>query len=394
MLRGVDRAAFAVSFANRLRGAGVPAGLTEIDDLIRALAAVPLDSAAALYWSARVALVRRESDLAAFDRIFEAVFADAPPLPLPLTRAAAGPAARRDDVHVPVPAAADQAVPGGGLPWATLPPAVAGADDGDESGLRLPQLRPSDVAALAARPFEELDPRETALLGAALAGELARWPTRRTRRHVPHSGGRRIALRPTIARARRTAWEPVVVVRERPLRRPRRVVLLADVSESMRAQATAYLHLMRAFATVTEAEVFAFSTGLTRLTRVLAHRSAGEAIAQASAAVTDRFGGTRIATTIAALLRSHHGNAVRGALVVIASDGWDSDPPEALAAAMARLARRAHAVLWLNPRAGAPGFTPTVAAMAAALPYCTALLPAATFADLSVAARSLTDALR
>ncbi|GIM90610.1 vWA domain-containing protein [Paractinoplanes toevensis] len=386
LLRGIDRAAFAVSFANRLRGAGVLAGLTEIDDLVRALGVHPPDSRRALYWTARIALVRRESDLVAFDRVFEDVFTDA--APLPLNRSAAGPAGHRDDVHVPVPAGGD-GVAGGGLPWATRPPVVAEAETGDESGLFLPQLRPSAIEALADRPFEELDPAETAALGEVLRRELTRWPTRRTRRHAPDSTGRRIALRATISRARRTAWEPVTIVRERPRRRPRRVVMLCDVSESMRAQATAYLHLMRAFATVTPAEVFAFATGLTRLTPALSRRSAEDAIAQATAAVTDRFGGTRIATNVTALLRSHHGNAVRGALVVIASDGWDSDPAAELAAAMARLSRRAHAVLWLNPRAGTPGFTPAVAAMAAALPYCTGLLPAATFHDLFAAARAM-----
>ena len=69
-------------------------------------------------------------------------------------------------------------------------------------------------------------------------------------------------------------------------------------------------------------------------------------------------------------------------IVIIASDGWDSDPAERLAAEMARLRRRAHRLLWLNPRASAPGFQPTVSAMAAALPYCDRLLPADTFRSL------------
>ena len=387
LLRGADRAAFAVAFAVRLRGAGVPAGLTEVGDLVRALDAGPLLTRTSLYWTTRIAVLRRQADLAAFDRVFAAVFDDAPPLPL--TRAAVPGARREDDVHVPVPAPAAEAAAGGGLPWATLPPAVAADETDDASGLHLPELRPSALAALAERPFDELDAAQTAALGEALRSALADWPTRRSRRHAAARTGRRIALRPTIARARHTAWEPVTVVRERPVRRPRRVVLLCDVSESMRAQATAYLHLMRAFALVTEAEVFAFATTLSRLTPALRHTSARAAIAQATAAVTDRFGGTRIATNLTALLDSHHGNALRGALVIVASDGWDSDPPERLAAAMIRLRRRAHTILWLNPRAGSPGYAPTVAAMAAALPHCDELLPAATFADLLAATRHL-----
>ena len=88
------------------------------------------------------------------------------------------------------------------------------------------------------------------------------------------AAGHRIALRPTIARARRTGWEAVELVGAEPVDRPRRVVMLCDVSQSMQAQATAYLHLMRALAVTADAEVFAFATSLTRLTTVLAHRSA------------------------------------------------------------------------------------------------------------------------
>jgi len=388
LLRGADRAAFAAAFTARLRRAGVSAGLTETGDLVRALDASPPTSWSTLYWTARIAVVRRLADLAAFDRVFAAVFGGAPPLPP--TRSAASAAGRDDDVHVPVPGGAHEPAGVGGLPWATLPPAVA-ADEAGESGPRLPDLRPSALAELAARPFEELDAAQTRQLGEALRAAFTRWPVRRTRRHAVHPAGRRVALRPTIARARRTAWEPVAIVRERPVRRPRRVVLLCDVSESMRAQAAAYLHLMRAFAMVADAEVFAFATTLTRLTPALRHASAQEAIARATATVTDRFGGTRIAANIGALLDSHHGNALRGAIVIVASDGWDSDPPERLAAAMIRLRRRAYRIVWLNPRAGAPGFAPRVAAMAAALPFCDRLLPAATFQDLAAAARELPD---
>jgi uncharacterized protein len=388
LLRGIDRAAFAVSFATRLRGAGVPAGLTEIGDLIKALEACQLESPEAVYWALRVTAVRRQADLAAFDRVFAAIFTDAPQLPL--NRGTEPPGNRRDDVHVPVRADTPREADGGGLPWATRPtPVAAEATPAERDGPKVPLLRPSARAALAERPFEELDAAQTEQLGAALRDEFRRWPTRRTRRHEVDSAGRQVALRATVALARRTAWEPVEIARQRPIRRPRRVVLLCDVSASMRPQAAAYLHLMRAFTRVADAEAFAFATTLTRLTPALRQTSARAAIAQATDAVTDRFGGTRIAANLTALLDSHHGNTLRGAIVIVASDGWDSDPPERLAAAMARLSRRAYRILWLNPRAGAPGFAPRVAAMAAALPFCDEMLPAATFADLVAVARKI-----
>ncbi|BBH71547.1 hypothetical protein ACTI_82320 [Actinoplanes sp. OR16] len=389
LLRGIDRAAFAVALVARLRRAGLRCGITETDDLVRALRVSPPVGRHALYWTARITLVRSQADLAVFDEVFAAVFDDT--APLPLSRSALPPGRRDDGVHVKVPAGGDGTTAGGGLPWATLPPAVAAAEDDEDSGLRVPELRPSALAALAGRPFEELDETEIRALGAGLQAALLRWPQRRTRRHATDPAGRRVALRPTIARARRTGWEAITVVRQKPIREPRRVVLLCDVSESMRAQTTAYLTMMRAFALVTDAEVFAFATTLTRLTPVLRHASPEEAVDQASAAVTDRFGGTRIASNLKAVLDSHHGNALRGGVVIIASDGWDGDPPERMAAVMARLRRRAYRIIWLNPRAGTPGWTPGVAAMAAALPYCDRLMPAATFADISACVEAISS---
>jgi uncharacterized protein len=388
LLPGIDRAAFATALATRLRDRGVQVGFPE--DFARALGVAPPENRSGLYWTARTTLVRRQADLAAFDAVFAAVFEDGTLRLDPHSRRDPRDAPSTGDTHVPVPDQAGAEESGGGLPWATLPPAVEAAEDG-ESPIGFPQRLPSDLAALADVPFERLTPAQLAELGRWLEAALATWPTRRSRRTRIHASGARIAVRPTIARSRRTGWEPIRLVRVRQIDRPRRIVLLCDVSQSMQAQATAYLHLMRAFALRSDAEVFAFATRLTRLTPVLAHRSAEAAIEQATALVTDRFGGTRIATNLQALLTSRHRNAVRGAVVVVGSDGWDSDPPEAIAAAMARLRRRAYRVLWMNPRAAAPGFRPTVSTMAAALPYCDELLPADSFGSLAGVVRAVSS---
>ncbi|WP_329135533.1 VWA domain-containing protein [Streptomyces sp. NBC_01476] len=384
LLPAVDRAAFAVALAGRLRERGVAVGLTSVEDFTRALEAVPPSSREALYWTARICLAREHGDLAVFDAVFDAVFGDAVlPLDPNARRTGLGAAPTADDGYASVPGPSQESQEGGGLPWVTLPPAVAGAgtSDGAEK-LAVPERLPSDLAGLADTPFGELSPRDTALLGQWLERALPVWPVRRSRRHRVRPGGPLVELRATVARARRTGWEPVKLVRTGPVTRPRRVVVLCDVSQSMQPQAVAYLHLMRALALTTDAEVFAFATTVTRLTTVLAHRSAEAAVAAASARVVDRFGGTRIAGSLRTLLGSHHGGLLRGAVVIIGSDGWDGDPPEQLAAAMARLRRRAHTVVWLNPRAGAPGFLPRTGTMAAALPYCDALLPGDTFGSL------------
>ncbi|QHC32675.1 vWA domain-containing protein [Streptomyces sp. HF10] len=384
-LPAVDRAAFAVALADRLRSRGVPVGLTAARDFVSALAASWPATRSALYWTARVTLVRDQPYLARFDEVFDAVFGDAvlslDPHARRTGRGAVPPA--RDDARAPLPAGADgDPVEDAGLPWVTLPPVVGAAEPSEEHVLTVPQRLPTELAGAVDTPFERLGEREAALLGQWLETGLRQWPTRRSRRYARRPGGPRVALRETLARSRRTGWEPVRLVRTGPLDRPRRVVVLCDVSRSMQAQAVAYLHLMRALALTTRAEVFAFATSLTRLTNVLAHRSAEMAFEEASQRVADRFGGTRIAHCLETLLASHHGGALRGAVVLVVSDGWDGDPPERLAAAMARLRRRAHTVVWLNPRAGAPGYAPRTTTMTAALPYIDLLLPADTFASL------------
>jgi len=387
ILRGVDRAAFAVSLSARLRTFGIAVDLTATADLIRALRIAMPGTRSELYWACRITMVRRRSEMATFDTVFEAVFGDAV-LPLdPNARRRPLPAARRDgDRYRGMPTADGDGAPGDALPWATLPVHPPGDDNPDDvadlTETLLPQRLPSGLAGLADTPFDQLRPAELALLGDWLARAAGRWPRRRTRRMTVDPAGHRIALRATVSRARRTGFEPVTLVTTAPRWRRRRVVMVCDVSASMQAEATAYLHLMRALVLGADAEAFAFATRLTRLTPALTHRSPAEAVAAASQAVTDRFGGTRIAANIATLLAGRHGGLLRGAVVLIGSDGWDSEPAEQLARAMARLHRRAHRVLWINPRASAAGFAPRVSTMAAALPFCDLFLPGGTVTDL------------
>lgn len=375
LLRGVDRAAFAVSLSVRLQRAGIPVGFTGMGALVRAMDIVPPDSRPSLYWSTRICLVQRQSDLAPFDAVFAAVFDEFRGTVDPHARRQPLPSMGSEDRLASISGEPSIEEEGNGLPWATLPSMTA-TPETETSALAVPERLPSRLEGLAETPFDELDAAQLALLSGWLESALADWPTRRTRRESAHRAGRRAALRPTLARARRTGWEPIELVRTRPVRKHRRVVMLCDVSQSMQSYAAAYLHLMRAVALTTDAEVFAFATTLTRLTSVLAYKSPVLAMQQATEKVTDRFGGTRIGSSIRALLASRHGGAIRGAIVIVASDGWDSDPPDELARVMARVHRRAYQVLWLNPRVAAPDFAPLVGAMAAALPYCDDVLPA------------------
>jgi uncharacterized protein len=376
LLRGTDLAAFAAALVARLRGAAVHVSASGQTTFVEAMRHLVPNTPPALYWAARLTLVNRMEDLGAFDAAFASAFgsiqsdgATGPSLPLPGPRT---PAAGFERCTVGGSGAAGRTVP-----WVTR--AAADADDTAVPSIHLPDVLPSRIAALADEPFDRFDPEDLGLLGSWLEATVARWPWRRGMRFERSAHGKRIDLRATMNASRATGWESVILARTRPRRRPRRIVLVCDVSRSMQPYAAIYLHLMRA--TVLRgagirAEVFAFSTGLTRLTSVLAHRSAEVALERANAKVTDRYGGTLIGRSIAALLGPPHGNALRGAVVIIASDGWDSDPPDVLEHALDRVRRRAELLVWLNPRAAQTDFQPLAGSMAAALPYCDLFLPA------------------
>jgi len=378
-------AAFAAALVARLRGAGVLVSAGGQANFVQALRQLVPDTPSALYWAARLTLVNRMEDLAAFDAVFTAVFGmfdstesgiaagPDPPLPIPGPRTPAAGTGHRAGSQSSAPQAQEAQT----LPWTT--PTITEQDDAAHASVLLPDVLPSRIAAAADEPFDRFDPEDLRLLGSWLEATVTRWPRRRSLRFEPSAGGKRIDLRATMNASRATGWESVILARTRPRRRPRRVVLICDVSRSMRPYAAIYLHLMRA-AVLRQArirpEVFAFSTSLTRLTSVLSHRAAEVALEHANAKVTDRYGGTFIGRSVGALLAPPHGNALRGAVVIIASDGWDSDPPEVLGHAMARLRRRAQLLVWLNPRAAQREFQPLAGSMAAALPYCDLFLPA------------------
>ena len=381
LFRGVDLAAFAAALVARLRSAGVSVSAGGQGSFVQALQQLEPQTTSALYWAARLTLVNRMEHLSAFDAVLREVFGSVQPgdtrspesvLPIAGPKTPAAPAA-----GVVQPAGSPSTARAEKLPWITR--TAPDRDGAADAGVLLPDLLPSRIAALADESFDQFDAKDLRLLGSWLEASVQRWPRRRTLRFESSPRGKRIDLRATMNASRRTGWELVTLARTRPRRRPRRVVLVCDVSRSMQPYAGIYLHLMRA-TVLRQAgirpEVFAFSTSLTRLTSVLSHRSTELALERANEKVTDRYGGTFIGRSVEALLSPPHGNALRGAVVIIASDGWDSDPPEVLEHALARVRRRAKLLVWLNPRAAHREFQPLAGSMAAALPYCDLLLPA------------------
>jgi hypothetical protein len=79
----------------------------------------------------------------------------------------------------------------------------------------------------------------------------------------------------------------------------------------------------------------------------------------------------------------------RGAVVVILSDGWERGDPALVGREMARLARLAHRIVWVNPRVSASAFSVQAGGMVAALPHCDALVSGHSFQALGEVAAAI-----
>jgi hypothetical protein len=226
------------------------------------------------------------------------------------------------------------------------------------------------------KSFDALDPDELRALRALMRRLEVRPPPRRTRRRArPERRGERLDLRATLRASRRTAGDPLHLAHRRRRQRPRRLVVLCDISGSMEPYSRAFIQFLHGTVASGGAEAFVFATRLTRLTRQLSHRQPQVAIDGAAAAAPDWAGGTRIGEALREFNdRYGRRGMARGAVVVIVSDGWEREDPEHVARQMERLRRLAWRIVWVNPRTASPAFVPLAGGMAAALPSCDVLL--------------------
>jgi uncharacterized protein with von Willebrand factor type A (vWA) domain len=317
-----DPESLLVAFGRALRAEGVAAGTDRIVSFCRAAALCPRD----LYWAGRATLVAKQDEIPVYDRLFEAWF---------------GAPDRATRVRV-----------SGALP--------------DEV-----ELAPaSRIELLRTKSFASCSEDELAEIAALMAQLRLEVPVRRTRRRRPARRGAP-DLRRTLRRSFRTGGEPVERCRTERRERRRRLVLILDVSGSMADYSRALVLFAHAALRADRRwEAFCFGTRLTRVTGALAGPDPDEALMRAAAEVLDWEGGTRIGDSLGRFLAEHgHGGLARGAVVVIVSDGLEVGDPEVLSEAMARLARLAHRVVWLNPLKEDPAYEPLVRGMRAALPH-------------------------
>jgi uncharacterized protein with von Willebrand factor type A (vWA) domain len=347
--------------AAALRARGVRAGVGELLAAHRALAAVDAGSREEAYFALRATLCSSRADHEPFGVAFAEVF---------------GPHVGPPDED---PFAALGSIARAALPRVEIP--------GEEAALAELEAVPaawSEEELLRAKDFAEYTDAERAAAKRLLARLALRGPTRLSRRTKPaRHRGHVPDLRATTRASLRQGGELLERRWRAPTTRPRRLVLVLDVSGSMAPYARVLLQYVQAsVAARARVEAFAFGTHLTRITLELAGRDPDHALRRAAEHVTDWSGGTRIGASLATLNREHGRRIGRGAFVVLLSDGWDRGEPEELAAELGRLRRTAHRLVWLNPLAADPRFEPLTRGMRAAMPHLDRLLPGNTIASL------------
>ncbi len=357
-----------LGFARALRAAGVPVTQDRTRAYLEATSLVGLDDQKATYWAGRATLCSGPDDLDRYDQVFTAWFqAKDHPVSRP-------PQDQREQVQ----AALDE---GDG----------EGSAEADEDLLH---AMASEAEVLRHRDIADMAAQEKARLSALFETLDPRPPRRPANRRTPWHRGEVDAGR-TLRQMLRRMGEPGEIQWRRRATRPRRVVLLVDVSGSMSAYADALLRLAHRFShgragsatsTGRSVEVFTIGTRLTRVTRAMRMRDPERAIVAAGETVPDWSGGTRLGETLRIFMdRWGQRGLARGAVVVVFSDGWERGDAGLLGQQMQRLHRVARRVVWVNPHVGKDGYLPVQQGIVAALPFVDDLVAGhslATFADL------------
>lgn len=352
-----------VQFGRLLRRLGLGTTTAEVRTLIDALDAVPVTERRAFKDAARTILAHRREHLGVFDRAFELFWTeDALERRQKIDLGRQLERIRRREPRI----------------LALSPePEDPAASEAIESTVVERRFTYSDREVLKRKDFGELTRDEEETIRRLMREQKLLLPPRRTRRKVGAPQGVFLDLRGSLRRNLAYGGEPLELAWRRRKEKRRPLVVLCDVSGSMELYSRLFLEFIYTLKTATDRlEAFVFGTRLTRITRQLRTRDPEQALADATGAIVDWGGGTRIGES----LRTFNFQWARrvlgqGSVVAVASDGWDRGDVDLLGREMARLRRHCDRLIWLNPLLGSPGYEPVTRGIRTVLPWVDDFLP-------------------
>ncbi len=184
-------------------------------------------------------------------------------------------------------------------------------------------------------------------------------------------------LKRTLRKNLRRGGELLEIVHKRPKRNRTKWVVICDVSRSMELYTVFLIQFLHAFQqSYKHMDTFIFSTSLKRITKDLRQKSFSDVKQLLGNEQYGWSAGTRIGESLNVFVE-HFGRKLVNSktIVIIMSDGWDTDGIEKLETSMQFIHSRSRKVIWLNPLSGYEGYKPEVAGMRIALPYIDILAP-------------------
>lgn len=368
----------AVGFVRLLRTAGLSISASSTINYSQALDAVGLGDRDDVYWAGRATLLHHPEDVPLYDNVFRIYWNQKEVDWLP----SEGPPPPPTTVL---------------LDTDEEPPDESDDEDGEQPDGDVETVRFSRVEVLTAKDFSDCTEDELDELTRMMSRLKFTTFRRLSRRQVPtRRKGRRPDVGRTVRWALKHQGEPIRRAYTTQASRPRRLILILDVSGSMESYARALIRFVHAAVVARgRVEVFTIGTRLTRITRQLNNRDPDAAISTATPDVKDWAGGTRLGEALR-IFNDEWGvrGLARGGVVVILSDGWDRGEADELAEQMERLHRVTHQLIWVNPLKASPGYAPLAAGMAAALPHVDTFVSGNTYRSIETLAGILSGAVR
>lgn len=369
-------AARVVGFIAHLRDNGLRLGVAEADLSLTALTHVKAAATEECRRALRAVCTGCKEEAERFDALFDSYWMDAGRVK---TRIIPNPhATMTDDVHSSRDGQGQDSSASGTSP---TPDTEDGEADSDGTG----KLIATEQRNLSRRDLRDLVRAEEIAEAEAVARRMgAALRDKRSRRRIAARKGDRLHFRKTIRRSLSTGGEPLRLLRKRRPDRTRKIVALCDVSGSMSVYAQVFLAflagLMRADK---DADAYLFHTRLVRITEALRDKDAMRAIGRMSLMADGFGGGSKIGPSLQRFADTYAKRFVDGrSVVLILSDGCDTEPADQLATALTKLKKRGCKIIWLNPLKGWRDYAPVAGSMAAALPHLDLFQAANTLDDL------------
>jgi uncharacterized protein with von Willebrand factor type A (vWA) domain len=350
-----------------LRDHGVAISPPKHVDFLNGVTRLALTSLDDLYWIGRITLVTRTDDLGLYDSVFHAWFQDTIVAPIDEIDTV--------DDESETPSVNDRSER-----------ELESINLGEGSGLE------ASVDDLTGRRTFSVTSAEARLLCSQI-GQVARHavPGERTRRLRPARNERILDVRRVLRSATRSGGEILSLAHQRAPKRARKLLVLIDVSGSLKAHSPDFLRFAHALVNAAErAHVYTFGTRLTHVTNALRQEDVDRALTELGDVVFDLDGGTRIGASISEFLESgRRRNMACGAVVIVLSDGLERGDPQLMMAGVERLARLSHRIVWLTPLASGPSYAPRTKAMMAIEPSLDRLGSSWSLGDLLAALSNL-----